>query len=116
MKQRMSTPGGSSIESSVRHSYEIDMIAVTGMSRRVKGVKIEIILTTGWEIGPGQAGRSCRDSSRCNVGLMFMIQRSGAKAGGDEKSVCGRCTFMWNQYSSNLLASLPRLVSLASFD
>jgi hypothetical protein len=51
---RMSSPGGSSIEPS-GSSYGIDMIALTEMSR--KGSKIETILTTEWEIGPGRAGR-----------------------------------------------------------
>ena len=52
---RMSSPSGTSIEQSVSSSYGIDMIALTMMFRN--GSKIEINLTTEWEIGPGQAGR-----------------------------------------------------------
>lgn len=54
-KKVMSSFGGSSIEPSVSSSYGMDMIAFTMMSR--KGSKIEIILITEWEIGPGQQGQ-----------------------------------------------------------
>jgi hypothetical protein len=67
---RMSSPGGPSIEPSVSSSYGIDMIALTGMSR--KGSEIEIILTTEREIGPGRAGRVSR-GLWCNLGLKLVI-------------------------------------------